>query len=265
MTPIPRPSRALFAALLLAHGAAIAGALDIFDDRPGGQRKDAESHIDAIKRERLEQQRGAVAAAQEQKAKGMDDRCGCFYPVIKNGAPCPVHFNFYLVQEDPKASWEEREAARAARAERDRRKAEEFARWQREMHATCKAWETGGRAMSQAEFDRRMSDMQARVAEAGKEEERLVREREMARARAAKAARQAEQDRIHNLAMQPDPAVVERAARDQRRSEEERAARRQAQLDGCHAEVARHGYAYTCACQAILDVPPSERGPSCGK
>ena len=237
---------------------------EMFDDRPVAQRRDAESRLDAIKRERLEEEKKQLQVKREQEVKRLNDRCSCFYPTISTDFICTGE-TITLTSESKEfraLPFEKQEAIRRANQARRDRERQERARWRAEMHQTCKAWANGGREISEQEYKRRVQDMQARVDAAGREERRLVLQREMKKAEQSIQRRQAEKDRIKSELQRQADAANDRARREQLKSQQEMEAFRDRQRDQCKAEVARHGYPYSCACRGVLNW---HVGNSCAK
>lgn len=235
---------------------------EMFDDRSAAPRKDVESRIDAIKRERIEQQKKSYQAQREREIKEQDNRCKCFYPNISSGTDCPFFSSLFLWRRNPKDSYEEDRAAYRAAVKKKERERQEFDRWRQEMHRTCRDWATSGRQMSDQEYGRRMGEMRARLDAAGREEADLVRQRELRKAEQSRRLQQAERDRIKGELQRQSDAENDRRRRDQLKTQQEMQTFRDRQRDSCKAEVARLGYPDSCVCQPVLNW---HRAGSCGK
>lgn len=246
---------------------------DIFDERPKAGGFDAESRIDAIKRERLESARQEQQQQFKQATSSRDNECLCFYPKVthspyepdKNGVlrRCPHVPVLTLTTSEAIMNRTEEDRNRAFRAQQRRYQHAQ------EMHQVCKAWIEGGKGANEAGFRQRIGAINRRIAAEADEEQRLSAERQRAR-KAMKEKQAAEDaDRLQRQAALRKQAYEAKLAPARRAAEQFKAeveTNRERQVAHCRAEVARLGYPDSCVCQSVLNWPRStKKNSSCGK
>ena len=257
---------------------------DIFDERPKAGSFDAESRIDAIKRERIESQRQGVVTQRKTFESEMESSCSC----VLNKIGCPFRMfhltsvplnpysgNNYRGNERKYRQWEDKQrAAEEARKHsvptkseiESSRRAQESAEKKRKL---CVQWKDRGSNEESESFRRQIQVLNNQIQQEAAVESRLASER---RARYADqmmqkyANEQKEKDNIQLELKRQRDAENERRRLQYLKSQQETAANLERQKASCRAEVARKGYPDSCGCQALLNWPPSSnKNASCGK
>lgn len=228
---------------------------DMFNERPNVRGFDAESRIDAVKRERLETQRASIANQRKNYSNQMRAFCACVSPTFDCKYDALMLFRY-----DPKKSWEENKAwERKVLKDRSIK-----SRNRRKIAEQCEGWEKNGvNDESTRQFERKLQAMDAQVQKELDVEKRLHEQR-VIKIKADQAQRRAEQDDLH-LKLKNQRDTVNDANRIKYlESKRKTDAALDRQREWCRIQLAQGQY--PCGCPTPnTGGPKKNTGTSCSK